>query len=239
MEIIKIKDMSKDFDKKKALNKINLTINKGEIFGLIGPNGAGKTTLISVLTTILIPSHGTALIKNFDITHESSEVRKNIGVAFQEFYLDEELTVFDNLYVHSLLLIPNSKLRMARINECLNIMDLTNEKKTKAKNLSGGMKKRLEVARALLSEPEILFLDEPSLGLDPIAKRELWGYIKKINFEKTTTIILATNSIEEAEELCSRLALIDEGKIIKVDTIKNLTDGKKLEDIFIGIKKNL
>ena len=128
---------------------------------------------------------------------------------------------------------------MARINECLNIMDLTNEKKTKAKNLSGGMKKRLEVARALLSEPEILFLDEPSLGLDPIAKRELWGYIKKINFEKTTTIILATNSIEEAEELCSRLALIDEGKIIKVDTIKNLTDGKKLEDIFIGIKKNL
>jgi len=237
MNIIKINKVSKFYKKSKILDSISFNIKEGEIFGLIGPNGSGKTTLISILTTQLFPTKGEVQIKNYNLKKQSKEIRKIIGVVFQECILDEDLTVYDNLNINALLYGFDKKTRKKLIESVMKLLDIEEEKNKKARFLSGGMKKRLEIARGLLNNPKILFLDEPTLGLDPLVKRNLWKYIKKINKEKKVTVIIATNNMEEAEQLCGKIAVIHKGKLICVNKIDNLSKDK-LEDKFINLLKN-
>ncbi len=241
--LITISNLTRKFGKKIAVNNVSLNIQKGEIFGILGPNGAGKTTIISMLTTIRFPTSGRITVDKQDIIKNSKEVRKMIGVVFQDFLLDEDLTAFANLEIHAMLYKLNKKQRIKRIKEVLKIVDLEKEQNNKVKNFSGGMKRRLEIARGLLSQPKILLLDEPTLGLDPIAKNNLWKYIRMINKNSKTTIILTTNNMDEAEKLCDRVAILYQGKLIRVDSVKQIKkvhknkNMKTLEDAFIYLTK--
>ncbi|MFH1916749.1 MAG: ATP-binding cassette domain-containing protein [Nanoarchaeota archaeon] len=230
--LIVVDSVSRVFGRKRALDKVSLAISKGESFGLLGPNGAGKTTLLSLLMTLRCPSEGKITIKGFDVVTQDKAIRALLGVVFQEFLLDEDLTARDNLKIHAMLYkIPSPE---KRINELLRFIGL--EKETgKVKVFSGGMKRRLEIARGLLNRPEILILDEPTLGLDPIAKSVVWKQIKKINKEGTT-VILATNDVYEAERLCKRIAMIDHGRILYCDSVVKVKKKyKTIEKMFFGV----
>ena len=243
MAIIETKDLTKKFKDLTAVDNINLSVEKGEIFGFLGPNGAGKTTTIKMLTTLLHPSSGNAKIAGYDITKEKNQVRKCIGIVFQEPALDTDLTGKENLEYHARLYsIPKDK-REERINEVLGLVDLVDKKDVYVKNYSGGMKRRLEIARGLMHYPQVLFLDEPTLGLDAQTRRAIWKYIKKMNKEEETTIFLTTHYMDEADFLCKRIGIIDHGKILVMDKNENLkksigqdvititcTDVKKLEN---------
>ena len=241
MGIIKIENLSKIYGRKKALDSISLNINKGDIFGVLGPNGAGKTTLISIVTTLIYPTSGKVVVGGYDISKDGKDVRKMIGVVFQDFLLDEDLTAFDNLDIHARLYKINNEERIQTIDKFLKVVDLYEERNNKVSTFSGGMKRRLEIARGLMNHTSILFLDEPTLGLDPIAKRNVWKYIKDIHKKNKITIILATNNMYEAEELCNKIAIINKGKIMKVDTLGNLKKrfkkGATLEEVFINLTK--
>ncbi len=222
MAIIEIKDLSKSFNGFEAVKKISLEINEGELFGLLGPNGAGKTTTISMLSTLLQPTSGSAVLCNHNIAHEKDEVRKCIGLVFQDPSLDIDLTGRENLDFHGRLYdMPKDK-RQKRINEVLKLVDLEDKADKLVKTFSGGMKRRLEIARGLMHKPRVLFLDEPTIGLDPQTRRKLWEYIKNFNKKEKITIILTTHYLEEADFLCERIAIIDHGKIIALDTPENL-----------------
>ena len=229
--IIRIKDLTKYYGKTKALQNINLEIKENETFGILGPNGAGKTTLISILTTILKPTSGTIFIGNYEISKKPNEIRKNIGVIFQEPSLDLDLTAYDNLYFHSKLYkIKNFK---REIKKFLHLVDLWDKRDTTVNKFSGGMKRRLEIARGLLHKPKILFLDEPTLGLDPQMRYKIWEYIKKLKY---ITIILTTHYMEEADKLCDRVAIINNGEIVVKDYTRKLKEVIKGD--IIGIKTN-
>lgn len=217
-----VKDLVKKYDKIVALRGISLTVRRGEIFGLLEPNGAGKTTLIHILATLIKPTSGSAVVAGHDVTKEPDAVRKNIGIVFQEPSLALNLTGYENLYIHGKLYGLRGKELKERIEEVLRFVDLYEHKDRVVKNYSGGMKRRLEIARALLHEPKVLFLDEPTLGLDPQIRARIWEYIKKLNREKGVTIFLTTHYIEEAEALCGRIAIIDQGKIIAVGNPEEL-----------------
>lgn len=217
MDIINITNLTKKFDKLTAVEKVNFTVKKGEVFGFLGPNGAGKTTTIKMLTTLLNPTEGTALIAGYDIIKQRNQVRQNIGIVFQEPALDTDLTGEENLEYHARMYGMNKDKRKARIEEILDLVDLQEKRKVLVKNYSGGMKRRLEIARGLMHYPTVLFLDEPTLGLDAQTRRAIWEYIKKMNKEGKTTIFLTTHYMDEADFLCDRVGIIDHGKILVMD----------------------
>ena len=220
--LINITNLTKKFDKLIAVDKISLEINEGEIFGLLGPNGAGKTTTLLMLTTLKPPTSGTATINNFDIIKQPDLVRKSIGIVFQDPSSDEILTGYENLKLHGWLYDMPDDLREQRINEVLDLVDLTKRKDDLVKTYSGGMRRRLELARGLMHHPKVLFLDEPTLGLDPQSREYIWKYIEKLSKEKKITIIITTHYMDEADKLCNRLAIIDNGKIVVTGPPKKL-----------------
>ena len=224
MPAIKTENLTKKFKDLVAVDNLSFSIKSGEIFGLLGPNGAGKTTTISMLSTILEPSSGSATVNDFDIIHNQDDVRKSIGIVFQDPSLDEELTAYENMDFHGRLYRVPKEARQQKITELLKLVELEERKDALVKTFSGGMKRRLEIARGLLHEPKILFLDEPTLGLDPQTRNHLWEYISRLNKEKGITIILTTHYMDEADRLCDTVAIIDRGKIIAMDTPKNLED---------------
>lgn len=222
MTIISTDRLTKIFDGFTAVDNISFSVNKGEIFGFLGPNGAGKTTTIKMLTTLLRPTQGTATIAEADIKKDRDEVRRAIGVVFQEPALDTELTGRENLDYHARMYGISKHDRNDRINDVLDLVDLRSKKDEMVKNYSGGMKRRLEIARGLMHSPKVLFLDEPTLGLDAQTRRAIWDYIKKMNKEKHTTIFLTTHYMDEADFLCDRVAIIDHGEILVTDAIASL-----------------
>jgi ABC-2 type transport system ATP-binding protein len=216
------------------VHKLNLKINEGEIFGLLGPNGAGKTTTLSMLATLIKPSEGKAFVNSFDVSKEPSKVRKGIGFVFQDPSSDEVLTGRENLYLHALMYGVDRKKVNQRMDEVLRLVDLADKQHIRMKKYSGGMRRRLELARGLLHEPRILFLDEPTLGLDPQTREHIWRYIKKLSVEKKVTIIITTHYMDEADQLCDRLGIIDHGRIVALDSPSNLK--RKLGGDLVRIK---
>jgi len=222
MLAIEVKNLTKKFNRLKAVNSISFQVNEGEIFGLLGPNGAGKTTTIKMLTTLTKPSGGEAKVWGFDILKQKNEVRNSIGIVFQEPALDNRLTGEENLDFHARLYGLNKENREERIREVLGLVELRDKADVLVKDYSGGMQRRLEIARGLMHYPKILFLDEPSLGLDTQTRRRIWDYILRLNREEKITIVLTTHYMEEADYLCQRIAIIDFGKIVALDTPANL-----------------
>ncbi len=216
--VIELCQLKKHFGEVKAVDGVSLAIARGEIFGLLGPNGAGKTTILNLLCTLLKPTSGTATICNYDIRRDREGVRRSIGIVFQDPSLDDQLTAFENLEFHGRLYHIPRAARRYKIDELLTLVELKDKQHTMVKTFSGGMKRRLEIARGLLHQPQVLFLDEPTLGLDPQTRRHIWDYIHQLNRETGITIILTTHYMDEADELCHRIAIIDRGTIAAVDT---------------------
>jgi ABC-2 type transport system ATP-binding protein len=222
---IHIENLTRRFNDLVAVDNISFDIETGEIFGLLGPNGAGKTTTLSMLSTMLRPTSGSATVNGIDIERDEDGVRKSIGIVFQDQSLDEELTAWENMDFHGRLYRIPADIREQRITELLSLVELEDRKHDIVKTFSGGMRRRLEIARGLLHHPTVLFLDEPTLGLDPQTRNHLWVYIATLAREKGITIILTTHYMEEADRLCNRIAIIDHGKIIALDTPENLKNG--------------
>lgn len=222
MNTIRVENLTKKFNSFTAVDKISFSIESGKIFGLLGPNGAGKTTTISMLCTLLKPTSGKATVNGFDIIKDEDDVRRSVGIVFQDQSLDEELTAYENMDFHGRLYRITKSVRKKKIIELLKLVELEDRKDNLVKTFSGGMRRRLEIARGLLHEPKVLFLDEPTLGLDPQTRNHLWNYIKGLNKEKKITIILTTHYMEEADKLCDRIAIIDKGKIIAMGTPEEL-----------------
>ena len=220
---IKTEALTKTFGKITAVNELNLEVEEGEIFGLLGPNGAGKTTLISMLCTILKPTSGKAWVNGFDIVKEPGKVRKSIGIVFQQASVDDLLTGRENLALHNLLFDVPKAIRKQRIDEVLSIVNLEKRADDFVNTYSGGMRRRLELARGIMHHPKILFLDEPTLGLDPQTREHIWDYIKELAQKECMTVLLTTHYMEEAEQLCDRVAIIDYGKIVALDSPGALT----------------
>jgi len=204
-----------------AVDDVSFSVARGEIFGLLGPNGAGKSTLIRILTTLLAPTSGTAVLDQYDIIKQPEKVRSIIGVCPQNSTLDMELTAYDNLDFYGKLVDVPEDILDKRIWELLEMTGLSDRAYMRAGTFSGGMRRKLEIVRAFIHRPLILFLDEPTIGLDPEARREVWQQIEELNREETT-IILTTHYMEEAEKLCNRIAFIDRGRLIALDTLENL-----------------
>ena len=222
MEIIKTNNLTKKFNNFFAVDHISFSVNKGEIFGFLGPNGAGKTTTIKMLTTLLFPTEGSAKLAGFDIIKNRNSVRENIGIVFQDPALDTEFTGKENLDYHARIYGLNKTERRRRIEDVISLVDLEDKKDIRVKYYSGGMKRRLEIARGLIHRPTVLFLDEPTLGLDSQTRRAIWKYIKRMNKEENTTIFLTTHYMDEADYLCDRVGIIDYGKILVIDSTSNL-----------------
>lgn len=217
VHIIEVRNLVKKYGSFTAVKGISFDVEAGEVFGFLGPNGAGKTTTINMLCVLLRPTSGTALVKGFDISREPMRVRESIGLIFQEASVDNQLTARENLQVHGELYgVPQDTLKK-RIPDVLDMVELSDWADRLAGTFSGGMKRRLEIARGLLHHPEVLFLDEPTLGLDPQTRSHIWQYIMRLHQEAKTTIFLTTHYMEEAEN-CDRIAIIDHGEIVAMDT---------------------
>lgn len=222
MNAIEVEALVKKFGDFEALKGISFQVEKGEIFAFLGPNGAGKSTTVHILTTILKPTGGRALVAGFDVLKNPPEVRKRIGIVFQDSSTDRELTGYENMYIHGRIYgLKTAELR-DKIEKLLKFVDLWEFRDKAVKNYSGGMQRRLEIARALLHEPEILFLDEPTTGLDPQTRARIWDYIQSIREENGMTVFLTTHYMEEAEKLADRVAIIDHGRIIAEGTPESL-----------------
>ncbi len=222
MNIITTENLTKTFNSFTAVDHIKFSVKEGEIFGFLGPNGAGKTTTIKMLTTLLYPTEGSASIAGFDILKQRAQVRENIGVVFQEPALDTELTCRENLDFHARMYGLSAETRKKRIVEVLTLVNLLDKKDVLVKNYSSGMKRRLEIARGLMHSPRVLFLDEPTLGLDTQTRRVIWDYIKQLNKIENTTIFLTTHYMDEADFLCENIGIIDKGKIIVMNRVEAL-----------------
>ena len=234
--IIQTINLTKEYGKLKAVDNVSLSIRKGEIFGLLGPNGAGKTTLIHILCTILRPTSGTALVNGFDIIKQPDKVRKSIGIVFQDPSSDDELTAYENMEFHAM--IYDVPVKRENILELLRLVELDDRADNFVKTFSGGMRRRLELTRGLLHHPKVLFLDEPTLGLDTQTRYKIWEYIREIAVEKEITIILTTHYMEEADSICDRIAIIDEGKIKVIGSPKEMKNNLNDYKFIIKLIKN-
>lgn len=221
MLIITTTHLTKKFKTVSAVDDISFSVSEGEVFGFLGPNGAGKTTTINILCTLLTPTSGRAVVAGFDTAKEPDRVRSKIGIIFQDTTLDMGLTAYENLKFHAYLYNLDSRLTERRINEMLGIVDLHARRNDLIKNFSGGMKRRLEIARGLLHYPRILFLDEPTLGLDPQTRKTIWDFIAALRKTENITVFMTTHYMEEAEN-CDRIGIIDHGRIIALDTPEGL-----------------
>lgn len=230
--------MVKHFGEIKAVDDISFEVLAGEIFAFLGPNGAGKSTTISMLTTMLRPTSGTLLLNHHDVTKEQANARKSFGIVFQDPALEEELSAYENMQVHAVLYgIPRAE-QVPRIEELLELVDLWERRDSMVKTYSGGMRRRLEIARGLLHHPKILFLDEPTLGLDTQTRNLLWEYVQKLRDNEGMTIFFTTHYLDEAEEVADRIAIIDHGKIVATGTSKQLakqTGTTTLEDAYLEL----
>lgn len=222
MDAIVAERLTKCFNGLKAVDSVTFRVREGEIFGLLGPNGAGKTTLLKMLATLLKPTSGSARVCGYDVVSDADEVRRRIGVVFQEPTLDIKLTAFENLDFHARMYGMGKEERRRRIREVLRLVGLEDKADVLVENFSGGMQRRLEIARGLLHSPEVLFLDEPTLGLDVQTRKSIWEYIKERNEEEGITVVVTTHYMEEAEFLCDRVAIIDFGKVIATGTPESL-----------------
>lgn len=237
MNIIEVKNLVKKFDDIVAVDDVSFNVEKGSVFAFLGPNGAGKTTTIKMFTTLLKPTSGKVLINGFDPVENPDDVRCSFGIIFQDPSLDDELTAFENLEFHGVLYGVPKKIRRERIDELLRIVELEKRRNDLVKEFSGGMKRRLEIARGLLHHPKIIFLDEPTLGLDPQTRNHLWGYIKDMNQKEGITVFFSTHYMEEAEKIADEIAIIDNGKIIargSAQELKEQTATETLEDAFLN-----
>ena len=223
MEVIKLKKLVKRFGNLEAVKGVSFEVKEREVFGLLGPNGAGKTTIINILCTLLTPTEGEATVNGFDVVKERSRVRESIGLVFQEPTLDEYLTAEQNLRFHAYAYGIRKETLEQRLKELLEMMELWDRRKEKISKYSGGMKRRLEIARGLLHHPKVLFLDEPTLGLDPQTRRRIWDHILDLRNQEDLTIFMTTHYMEEAEN-CDRIAIIDYGQLVALDTPDKLKD---------------
>jgi ABC-2 type transport system ATP-binding protein len=236
--MIRVSNLTKKYKNFIAVDNISFNVEKGEIFAFLGPNGAGKTTTIKMLTTLLTPTSGQIILNDFDPLTHQDEARKSFGIVFQDPSLDDELTAYENLEFHAVLYQVPKNIYKSRIIELLNMVELFDRKNSLVKTFSGGMKRRLEIARGLLHHPKIFFLDEPTQGLDPQTRNRMWEYILKLNKEEQITIFFTTHYIEEAEKFSSKVAIIDHGKIITQGTSQELklqTKTKTLEEAFLSL----
>jgi len=252
LDAIKVDSLTKKFGDFKAIDNISFNVEEGEIFGFLGPNGAGKSTTMMILTTLLKPSSGNVLVGGHDILSDAKKVREKIGYVQQEISVDEFLTGRENLYLHARINQIPSNLIKSRIDDVLELVELGEKQDQATLTYSGGMRKRLDIANGLLSRPSVLFLDEPTVGLDIQTRRKIWGYIKKIRKDFGMTIFISTHYMEEADDLCGRIGIIDFGKIQVIDTPKsmksaigneiisfNLVDGKANQDTLIDQINNI
>lgn len=238
MNIIEVKNLIKKFDDIVAVDDISFGVEKGQIFAFLGPNGAGKTTTIKMFTTLLQPTSGKISINGFDPVANPDKVRSSFGIIFQDPSLDDELTAFENLEFHGILYDVPKKIRRERIDELLKIVELEKRRNDLVKEFSGGMKRRLEIARGLLHHPKIIFLDEPTLGLDPQTRNHLWSYIKDMNQKEGITVFFSTHYMEEAERMADSIAIIDNGKIVaqgSAQKLKEETKSATLEEAFLKL----
>jgi ABC-2 type transport system ATP-binding protein len=237
-DMIVVKDLTKNYGDFCAVNHISFTVPEGKIFGFLGPNGAGKTTTIKMLTTILDPTGGFIRVNGHDPVHERKQVRRSFGIVFQDPSLDDELTALENVDLHGALYgVPRGE-RMKRAQALLELVGLWDRRDDLVKRYSGGMKRRLEVARALLHRPRILFLDEPTIGLDPQTRNHIWGYIDTLSKEQNVTVFFTTHYMEEADRVAAEVAVIDYGKIVAQGTpaaLKEQNGSGTLEDAFIAL----
>lgn len=236
--IIDVRNVVKVFEYFTAVNKISFSVEKGKIFAFLGPNGAGKTTTIKMLTTLLKQTSGEIYINGFNTHTQQDDVRKSFGIVFQDPSLEDELTAYENMEFHGVLYNIPKVTRKKRIHELLVFVELWERKDNLVKTFSGGMKRRLEIARGLLHHPAIFFLDEPTLGLDPQTRNHIWKYIKNLQQQEQITIFFTTHYMEEAQEMADIIAVMDHGKIIKQGTVQDLltqTKTKTLEQAFLQL----
>lgn len=235
--IIQVRNLTKKFKDFVAVDDVSFEVREGEIFAFLGPNGAGKTTTIKMLTTLLLPTSGEVLLDGHDPVREHNEVRRSFGIVFQDPSLDDELTAYENMDFHAVIYgIPKS-VRKARVEEMLRFVQLWERRTDQVKFFSGGMKRRLEIARGLLHLPKILFLDEPTLGLDPQTRNLIWEHIKDLNAKERITVFLTTHIMEEADRVADKVAIIDHGKLVAQGTpreLKEQTGSTTLEEAFLA-----
>jgi ABC-2 type transport system ATP-binding protein len=235
--MIEVKDLTKNFGDFRAVDGVSFSVAAGQIFGFLGPNGAGKTTIIKMLTTILQPTAGSLRVDGHDPVAEPMAVRRAFGIVFQDSSVDGELTAHENMEVHGVLYGMAKAARREKIAQLLRFVELFDRRDDLMKTFSGGMTRRLEVARAVLHGPKVLFLDEPTLGLDPQTRNKLWGHIKTLSREQGTTVFFTTHYMEEAERVADRIAIIDSGKIVANGTPAEIKGAahKSLEDAFMAL----
>jgi ABC-2 type transport system ATP-binding protein len=238
---IEVRDIVKTFGDFTAVSGVSFAVKDGEIFGLLGPNGAGKSTLIRMMVTLLVPTRGTAVINGFDVVRKSDDVRRSIGVIPQAMTSDLELTVYENLLIFAKLYGVPRDTRTRLIGELLEAVELTQWADKPVKNLSGGMRRRVEIARGLVHEPRVFFLDEPTTGLDPVSRTAVWQMLRKIKSQRDLTVLITTHYMDEADKLCDRIAIVDHGKLVALDTpqaLKASIPGREpatvtLDDVFV------
>jgi ABC-2 type transport system ATP-binding protein len=231
-------DLVKKFGDFEAVKGISFDVQQGEIFAFLGPNGAGKTTTIKMLTTLLTPTSGTVSLDGLDPVKQQTEARKRFGIVFQDPSTDDELTAWENMDFHGALYDMPRKLRRERSESLLKMFELWDRRDDQVKQFSGGMRRRLEIARSLLHTPKIIFLDEPTLGLDPQTRNQLWTHVKALNEQDRVTVFLTTHYMEEAERVAQRIAIIDHGKIVAqgtADELKRQTQTDTLEQAFLAL----
>ncbi len=236
--MIKVQNLTKKFGEFTAVDDISFDVVSGEIFAFLGPNGAGKSTTIKILTTLLHPTSGIVTIDDHDPVKHPEQTRRSFGIVFQDPSLDDDLTAWENMQIHGILYdVPNQILK-TRSEELLKFVEIWDRKDSLVKEFSGGMKRRLEIARGLLHHPKIIFLDEPTLGLDPQTRNKMWTYLRELNKKEGTTIFFTTHYMEEAEKIAQRISIIDHGKIVATGTgeeLKKQTNTNSLEEAFLSL----
>lgn len=236
--MIRVRNLVKTFGTFTAVNDVSFEVAEGEIFAFLGPNGAGKTTTIKMLTTLLRPTSGAIELDGLDPQTHQNEARRRFGIVFQDPSLDGDLTAWENMEIHGVLYHVPHKVRRQRSEELLKLFELWDRRKDQVKKFSGGMKRRLEIARGFLHTPKILFLDEPTLGLDPQSRNQLWNHVKRVNEAERVTVFLTTHYMDEADRVAHRVGVIDHGKLVAQGTpkeIKQQTKTESLEEAFLAL----